>query len=305
MSADGPVSPRQKTLEAQPLHAQDIGFIDGVPLVARGNWVHVEVADAANQRCMQLTVNADREPIVHELRFAGGRYLVVVVGTGLMPTGVRVWDFETGGWSWQLMPDGDHDTVLYAVHPFEPVIVTAIAAARVGVVDLRTGAVTRALDDGAWDLLELSPSRGWLASASPSHTPATLVIDKAPRPAVRRQVASSVEALAWAGDESALYCGEGDGIVKRSAETLEVMKRFDGLGPAARRIYISRTGETLAALTTEEDVHVCDLTTGARTIVKGATAFAFSPDGQKLFTAGDRGLNAFELPSRRSPSGPR
>lgn len=91
---------------AYPLEVRAVGFVGGRLLVARSNYDIVEVRDEHGTLVMRHVVALEGEPLLGQLAFVGGRFLVVELVVYIFPQGARAWDFEEGRWCPSILEHG-------------------------------------------------------------------------------------------------------------------------------------------------------------------------------------------------------
>jgi len=96
----------RKIARSYPLTVRDIGLVDTSVVVARANWDILEVRDLGGRLLLREEVPLENSLLFHpHLHFAGGRYLIAEIGSGITAAGFRVWDFVEQRW---VMTVNDH-----------------------------------------------------------------------------------------------------------------------------------------------------------------------------------------------------
>jgi hypothetical protein len=89
----------RKIARAYPLKVRDIGLIGAELVVARANWDILEVRDLGGRLLLREQVPLENGLLFHpHVHFAGGRYVIAEIGSGITAAGVRVWDFVEQRW---------------------------------------------------------------------------------------------------------------------------------------------------------------------------------------------------------------
>lgn len=286
-------SARKTLLQSHPLRAHDLIISDGIALAARANWIRMEVRDAAHSLSLSYDAEIDKgDLLIHDLRFSGSHYLVMVLSTETMPKEIVVWDLETKEQTFRYSP-GNYETLLFSADRYSPRFVVPVSTDTVSIVDIPTHQILQTFSGLQCEIAEIAPIHHWIAAATFTNSGMNLAVEGLTSNLLQRPVDGYIQAIGWSADEIYLWVSYENRLVQYRSDTLSEVAVYEGFTGWVERMVVS--GHMLAASVEQSGVHVMNLTTHQRLVLPTMTAFTFDAKGDRLFTANETVIHQIDL----------
>ncbi|MFN8527616.1 MAG: hypothetical protein U0670_03285 [Anaerolineae bacterium] len=286
-------SARKISLQAQPLRAQDIVLFEGKAFAACGNWVHMEVRDAANVLWLSYDADIDKgDSLIRDLRFSGSHHLIMVLGTETMPKEMLVWDLETKEQTLRFIP-GNYDRLLLSADRSAPRFVAPVSNETVGIVDIPTRRILQTFSGLQCEIAALAPIHPWIAAATFADSGMRLAVAGMLPGILERPIDGFIQAICWSADETHLWVSYENRLVKYRSDTLAEVETCEGFEGWVD--HMAMRGHILAASIEQHGVQVMNLATHQRLVLPTMTAFAFDVEPDRLFAAHETAVDRIDL----------
>ena len=298
---------------AQPVTPRASGIVLGEPVVVWSNWDRLEVR--TERDAVLLAHEAQGHLLDHSMAFLADRYLVTSIGTGIMRTGFKVYDFESGTWPIEFVGPSV-DIGFCGAHPTAPLLVNE---EREGLAlwDVSAGRRLRMLLD-AEDLESTGVNAAAVGGPDGPVAIGTfgeISILRDGRRALSVQIdGGDVTALEYDLERSLLLCGNVNGDVtllrgnvqgktaQGEGEPLDVTYSFAHAGKQIHGIRISPHHRFAAVLSHEGKALFMDLEDGRTAERPDVHDVTFCPtDPARVFVASSSGLRRLAVDSLFSP----
>jgi len=298
---------------AQPLTPRASGIVLGEPVVVWSNWDRLEVR--TEQDRVLLTHEASGHLLDDRMELLANRYLVTAIGTGIMRTGFKVYDFVSREWP-IVFDRSSVDIGFCGAHPTAPLLVNEergglalwdVSAGRrlrmlLSAEDLRSTGVNAAAVGGPEGPVAIG-TFGEISILRDRRRALSVQID-----------GGDVTALEYDLERSILLCGNVNGDVTLlrgnvrgdtahgGGETLDVMYAFAHAGRHIHRIRISPHHRFAAVMSEEARALFMDLEDGRTAARHDVHDVTFCPaDPNRVFVASSSGLKRVAVDSLFSP----
>ena len=273
---------------AQALRPRWVGVWGGAVVGVWANWDRFELRDEAGSVLLAWESTEDKAWVMRDFHLAGGRWLVVGVGTGIMSRGYRVYDREAGAW----------------------VVDASIRSSDVGVVAVADDRPALLLGDGEEMVCHTVDGGGERWSANVPDTFAAAFCPRSGRVVIagtevlvvldgygREQARAAwsgpePSSLAWLGEARVLSTAFGGGLRVLDAGTLETVATARLDIREVRSVAVSPDGTRMACMGNDGAAWIADTDAMIWDHIPDVAAAAFV--GERLVGLGSSGLRTLE-----------